>query len=74
MIEYEIIHETINPCGGEAHKAVEMEEKEISSPEAYIQGIYGSSNAEIYHTETDVSVIWTVVYKGITHRYTFSEL
>ena len=74
MTEYEIIHETINPCGGEAHKAVEMEEKELASPKEYILALYGSSIAEISQSKINGSECWTVVYKGITHRYTFTEL
>lgn len=37
MKEYEIIIETINPCGGERHSQQEIIEAEIESPEAYVK-------------------------------------
>ena len=42
MHEYEVLIETINPCGGEAHAAREFKQIEAASPEAYIaaQGRY----------------------------------
>ena len=42
MQEYEVLIETINPCGGEAHANKEFREIETDSPEAYVreQGRY----------------------------------
>ena len=42
MYEYEVLIETINPCGGEAHAAREFKQIEAASPEAYVaaQGRY----------------------------------
>lgn len=42
MHEYEVLIETINPCGGEAHAAREFKQIEAASPEAYVaaQGRY----------------------------------
>ena len=37
MKEYEIIIETINPCGGTKHAQNEIIEAEAESPEAYIK-------------------------------------
>jgi hypothetical protein len=37
MKEYEILVETINPCGGEAHAKKEILEAECESPESYVQ-------------------------------------
>ena len=37
MKEYEIIIETINPCGGTKHAQNEIIEAEAESPEAYAQ-------------------------------------
>ena len=35
MKEYEVLIETINPCGGEGHAKKEIVEAECESPEAY---------------------------------------
>ena len=35
MNEYEVLIETINPCGGEAHSKKEFKEIEAESPESY---------------------------------------
>ena len=35
MKEYEIIIETINPCGGDRHSQQEIVEAKIESPEAF---------------------------------------
>ena len=37
MKEYEIIIETINPCGGDRHSQQEIVEAKIESPEAYVK-------------------------------------
>ena len=37
MKEYEILIETINPCGGERHAKKEIMEAECESPEAYVK-------------------------------------
>ena len=37
MQEYEVLIETINPCGGEAHANKEFREIETDSPEAYVR-------------------------------------
>lgn len=37
MKEYEILIETINPCGGEGHAKKEIIEAECESPEAYVK-------------------------------------
>ena len=34
MNEYEVLIETINPCGGEAHSKKEFKEVEAESPES----------------------------------------
>ncbi len=36
MNEYEVLIETINPCGGEAHANKEFKEIEAESPESYV--------------------------------------
>ena len=37
MNEYEVLIETINPCGGEAHSKKEFKEIEAESPESYVR-------------------------------------
>ena len=37
MHEYEVLIETINPCGGEAHSKKEFLDIEAESPEAYVR-------------------------------------
>ena len=37
MKEYEILVETINPCGGATHAKKEFIEAEAESPESYVQ-------------------------------------
>ena len=36
MNEYEVLIETINPCGGEAHANKEFKEIEAENPESYV--------------------------------------
>ena len=36
MNEYEVLIETINPCGGQRHAKKEFLEVEAESPEAYV--------------------------------------
>lgn len=72
MKEYEIIIETINPCGGTKHAQNEIIEAEAESPEAYVKehGIF---------PVMDVSKILPGCYynnrrfKGYIVRYTFTE-
>ena len=37
MNEYEILIETVNPCGGDRHAKREIIEAECESPEAYVE-------------------------------------
>ena len=37
MNEYEVLIETINPCGGEAHSKKEFKDIAAESPEAYVR-------------------------------------
>ena len=73
MKEYEIIIETINPCGGDRHSQQEIVEAKIESPEACggedgrfpVRGAGGSPDGGV--------VIVTGDGKGYMVRYTFSE-
>ena len=69
MKEYEIIIETINPCGGTKHAQNEIIEAEAESPEAY--GIFPVMDVS-KNTSGDV-IITTGDSKGYIVRYTFTE-
>ena len=73
MNEYELLIETINPCGGDRHAIREILEIEAESPEAYV-----TENARFPVMETGKNadgdvVITTGDGKGYIIRYTFSE-
>ncbi len=74
MKEYEIVHETINPCGGEAHKDVVMEERMLESPEAFVRAQHPQKDCSIQREESRDSEVWKVFFKGVSHKYTFSEV
>ena len=73
MNEYEVLIETINPCGGEAHSNKEFKEIEAESPEAWLRenGRYPVLDSG-KNLSGDV-VITTGDGKGTMVRYTFTE-
>lgn len=73
MNEYEVLIETINPCGGEAHANKEFREIEADSPASWVaeNGRYPVMDSG-KNSSGDV-VITTGDGKGIVIRYTFSE-
>ena len=72
MHEYEVLIETINPCGGEAHANKEFKEIEAESPEAYVlaQGHYPILDSG--KNASGDTVITTGDGKGRMIRYTFT--
>ena len=72
MNEYEVLIETINPCGGEAHSNKEFKENEAESPEAWLRehGRYPVLDSG-KNLSGDV-VITTGDGKGTMVRYTFT--
>ena len=72
MQEYEVLIETINPCGGEAHANKEFREIETDSPEAYVreQGRYPILDS--FKNAAGDTVITTGDGKGVMIRYTFT--
>ena len=74
MREYEILIETINPCGGEAHAKKEIIEAECESPEAYAQANAPYPILESVQLSAEETRIITGDGKGGMVRYTFSEL
>ena len=71
--EYEILIETINPCGGEAHAQKEIIEAEAESPEAYVKenGRYPVID-HVQMSNGDTQII-TGDGAGSMVRYTFTE-
>lgn len=72
MKEFEIIMETVNPCGGEQYAIREVFEAEAESPEAYVRehGQYPIISVEQLNAH-DTRII--TGGGGYTVRYTFSE-
>lgn len=73
MTQYEVLVETVNPCGGEKRAKREFIEIEAESPEAYV-----AENAQYPVLDTGKksdgdTVITTGNGKGILVRYTFTE-
>ena len=70
---YEVLIETINPCGGEAHSKKEFLEVEAESPEAYVRA---EGRWPVLDTGKNMDgdvVITTGDGKGNMIRYTFTE-
>ena len=73
MREYEILIETINPCGGEAHAKREILEAEAESPEAYVKAKAPYPVIDRVQTPDGDTLIITGDGKGNMVRYTFTE-
>ena len=73
MKEYELLIQTINPCGGEAHDKKEFLEVEVESPEAYVKAnaAYPIMDS-VVKSDGDV-VITTGDGKGNFVKYIFTE-
>ena len=73
MNEYEVLIETINPCGGEAHADREFKEIEAESPEAYVAKNKRFPIIDSGKNAAGDTVITTGDGKGSLVRYTFTE-
>ena len=73
MHEYEVLIETINPCGGEAHANKEFKEIETESPEAYVAQNGRFPVIDAGKNASGDTVITTGDGKGTLVRYTFTE-
>ena len=73
MNEYEVLIETINPCGGEAHANKEFKEIEAASPEAYVAQNARFPIIDSGKNTSGDTVITTGDGKGNLVRYTFTE-
>ena len=70
---YEVLIETINPCGGEAHAKKEFKEVFAESPESYVAQNGRYPVIDSGKNAAGDSVITTGDGKGILIRYTFTE-
>ena len=73
MNEYELLIETINPCGGEAHSKKEFLEVTVASPEAYIAQNGRYPVIDSGKNAAGDTVITTGDGKGTLVRYTFTD-
>lgn len=73
MTEYELLIETINPCGGERHANREFLEVEAESPETYVREHGRYPVLSTGATPQGDVVITTGDGKGSIVRYTFTE-
>ena len=73
MTEYEIIIESVNPCGGEQYAQREVIEAECESPEAYVREHGRLPIREIIALSATETKIITGDEGGYIIRYTFSE-
>ena len=73
MHEYEILVETVNPCGGEKHAKKEILEAECESPEAYVREKAPYPIMVTAKTPAGDILIITGDGKGSMVRYTFTE-
>ena len=73
MKEYEVLIETVNPCGGERHADKEFLEIEAESPEAYVAANARSPGIDSGKNAAGDVVITTGDGRGTLVRYTFTE-
>ena len=73
MNEYEVLIETINPCGGEAHANKEFKEIEAESAERYVAQNGSFPVIDSGKNAAGDTVITTGDGKGTLVRYTFTE-
>ena len=72
MAEYEIIIESMTPCGGSKYAVRNIVEAEAESPEAYVEQHKRFPIRDITRPDTGV-VITTGNESGYVDRYTFTE-
>lgn len=73
MHNYEVLVETINPCGGERHATKEFLEVETENPENYVRNNGRYSILSTGSTPEGDIIITTGDGKGSMVRYTFTE-
>ena len=73
MKEYEVLVQTVNPCGGEAHDKKEFIEVECESPEAYVKANAAFPIMDNVVKPNGDVIITTGDGKGNFVKYTFTE-
>lgn len=73
MKNYDVMIETINPCGGAKHAKKEFIEAEAESPEAYVAANAPFPVLDSGKTPEGDRVITTGDSKGCIVRYIFTE-
>ena len=73
MAEYEIILESMTPCGGSKYAVRTIMEAEAESPEAYVEQHKHFPIRDVSTTDSGV-VITTGNESGYVDRYTFTEV
>lgn len=71
-MEYELLMEEINPCGGASHSKKSFLDVETDDPEAYVRGNGRFPIMEVARNTAGDLVITTGDGKGYFIRYTFS--
>jgi len=74
MIEYEVLKETINPCGGEQYAIKEFMEIETADPAAFVDGNTRFPIMDQGKNSAGDLVITCGDGKGYIVRYTFTEI
>lgn len=73
MAEYEIIMESMTPCGGSKHAIRTIIEAEAESPETYVEQNKRFPIRDISQSADGGVVITTGNESGYVVRYTFTE-
>lgn len=73
MTEYEVLVETINPCGGSKHSTKEFIEVETDNPEKYVRENGRFPIREVTEKPDGDLLIITGDQAGNVIRYTFTE-
>lgn len=74
MKEYEVLKETINPCGGEQYAIREFMEIETDDPAAFVDGNTRFPIMDQGENSSGDLVITCGDGKGYIVRYTFTEI
>ena len=73
MKDYEVLVQTVNPCGGDAHDKKELIEVECESPEAWVKANGAYPIMEVTEKTNGDLAITTGDGKGTFVKYTFTN-
>jgi len=74
MNEYEVIIESMNPCGGSEYANREIMEIEAKSPLSYVEANKRLPITDVSEKENGEVVIITANEAGYIVKYTFTEI